>query len=393
MNGDTFFHALGLQMHQPAGNLRRLIDENPWEAEQIIRCYQRPLRFVQYYGDVARLHVGFSGVLLEQLRSPDIIDRYRHLVDLPQLLADYRDNPNIELLGTGYFHPIFPAIPPADWNEQLTAGRDMMTATFGRQPRGFFPPEMAFSMDMIPALVQAGYDYVVVDDTYVHPQDGVIDPFRPYRACHDGYCVSIVPCDRALSDAQQSGLDPTWLEHEVRERVAASPRPHEPRLISTWCAGENGGWFRQLHEHAGFFGFYFAPYMERVRSSHYPLRPVLLSEYLGWQRPSCSARVRASAWDLSHQARFEFSNWDVTPHQQQIAVIINGLSQRYWGLIGRGAAQLPDLTSELMTARRLVLETQTSCYLCWDNAWLSHLEQLIQQAAALLDQLEQRLSV
>ena len=32
------FHALGLHMHQPPGNLRLLFEVNPWEAEQILRC-------------------------------------------------------------------------------------------------------------------------------------------------------------------------------------------------------------------------------------------------------------------------------------------------------------------------------------------------------------------
>jgi len=39
MTGTKAFHALGLHMHQPPGNFKFLIETNPWEAEQIIRCY------------------------------------------------------------------------------------------------------------------------------------------------------------------------------------------------------------------------------------------------------------------------------------------------------------------------------------------------------------------
>ena len=43
----TVFHALGLHMHQPPGNLRLLIDAKPREAEEIILCYERAVRYAE----------------------------------------------------------------------------------------------------------------------------------------------------------------------------------------------------------------------------------------------------------------------------------------------------------------------------------------------------------
>ena len=109
MTGTNIHHALGLHMHQPPGNLRLLIDTNPWEAEQIVRCYERAVRYARDYRDVARLHVGFSGVLLEQLLDPDIVDRYRHILDIPAMLQSYREADNIELIGMGTTTPYSPS--------------------------------------------------------------------------------------------------------------------------------------------------------------------------------------------------------------------------------------------------------------------------------------------
>jgi 4-alpha-glucanotransferase len=142
-----------------------------------------------------------------------------------QMLERYREADKIELIGMGYSHPIFPLIPHADWSEQLSLGRAQMEQVFGRAPRGFWPPEMAFTMAMIPALVQAGYDYVVVDGVHVRPEDGISDIFRPYLACHEGVCISVVPRDRDVSNAQESGLNPRWFRDEVLWRTAGSPRP------------------------------------------------------------------------------------------------------------------------------------------------------------------------
>ena len=391
----SIHHALGLHMHQPPGNLRLLIEANPWEAEQIIRCYERPARYALQYKDVARLHVGFSGVLLEQLLDPGIIDSYRHILDIPEALARYAEADNIELIGMGYYHPIFPLIPRADWAEQLERGRWIMERAFGRAPRGFWPPEMAFSMEMIPALVEAGYEYVVVDGVHVRPEDGVSDVFRPYLACHDGVCITVVPRDRDVSNAQESGLDPNWFQNEVRWRVGGSPRPHEPRLVTTWSDGENGGWFRQTHEGSGFFGHFFAPYMEHFRGGEYPIVPVAISRYLEQNPPLAHAKVQTGAWNIGSNSGVDLSQWAGSESQRAGVAEVVGLSERYWALRDRmqdRAALSPGLAESLAQARRLILESETSCFLFWGDAWLPHLYERTGPAAEALDRVDSGLA-
>jgi 4-alpha-glucanotransferase len=387
MTRSTIFHALGLHMHQPPGNLRLLIDADPWEAEQIVRCYERPLRYAARYRDVARLHIGFSGVLLEQLLDPAIVDRYRHIVDIPEMLDRYGKADNIELIGMGYYHPIFPLIPRADWPEQLERGREIVERAFGRAPHGFWPSEMAFSMEMIPALVDAGYDYAVVDGVHVLPQDGIVDVFRPYLACHEGVCLIVVPRDRDVSSAQQSGLDATWFQNEVRWRVGGSARPREPRLVTTWSDGENGGWFRQTDEGAGFFGHFFSPYMEHFRGGEYPIAPVSICDYLHRHLPVAQAQVQVGAWNVGSHSRLDFSLWAGSAAQRAAVEEVHRLSDRYWQLRARLPAQAP-VPESLERARRLILEAETSCFLFWGDAWIPHLYEHTRPAARELDALE-----
>ncbi len=375
-------------MHQPPGNLRLLIEVNPWEAEQIIRCYERPLRYAAQYRDLGRIHIGFSGVLLEQLLDPDIIDRYRHILDIPQMLDRYREADNIELIGMGYYHPIFPLIPRADWADQLERGRALMERTFGRAPRGFWPPEMAFTMEMIPALADAGYEYVVVDGVHVRPEDGISDVFRPYLACHQGVCITVVPRDRDVSNAQERGLDPNWFQNEVRWRVGGSPRPQEPRLVTTWSDGENGGWFRQTHEGSGFFGHFFAPYMEHVRGGEYPITPVCLSDYLQRVPVVARAQVQTGAWNVGGNPGLDLSQWAGSDSQRAAVVELARLSERYWSLRAQAArvsGEEPPVTSGLERARRLILEAETSCFLFWGDAWIPHLYARTAPAARALE--------
>jgi len=382
------FHALGLHMHQPPGNLRLLFEANPWEAEQILRCYERAVRHAEQYADVARLHVSFSGVLLEQLLDPAIVDLYRSILDIPEMLERYRAADNIELLGLGYYHPILPLIPHADWAEQIERGRAIIGEVFGRTPRGFWPPELAFSMDMIPALVQAGYDYAIVDGVHVRPEDGVNDVFRPYVACHEGACLTIVPRDRDLSNAQARGLNPRWFRDELSWRATLSPRPDETRLVTTWSDGENGGWFRQTHEPSGFFGHFFAPYMEQCRGGDTPITPVKLSDYLDRQRPLAHARVQTGSWNVGSSPDDELAHWIGSANQRPAIDEVQRLSERYWSIRHARPDAARFAGEALSRARHWILEAETSCFLYWGEAWLPHLQARTQPAAAALDEAE-----
>jgi len=168
---DKVFHLLGLHMYQPPGNLELLIETDPWEARQIPLCYERPLKYARRYPDVARFCVGFSGILLEQLQDPRVVARYAHIVDILRMLEEYRSAPNIEIVGMGFSHPVFPLIPSEDWEDQVEGGKRKIQEVFGRDPRIFWPPELAFTVEMIPVLVRSGYESVVVEGVHVRPRE------------------------------------------------------------------------------------------------------------------------------------------------------------------------------------------------------------------------------
>ncbi len=384
------FHALGLHMHQPPGNLKVLLDSNPWEAEQIIRCYERAARYAQLYPD-GILHVGFSGILLEQFQDPEVIDRYRRFVDIPKMLEHYAQADNIELIGMGYYHPIFPLIPQTDWEEQILAGRRIVEEVFGRTPKGFWPPEMAFCMEMIPALVKAGYEYVVVDGVHVQPKTGVLDVYQSYLASYGGATITVVPRDRDLSNAQESGLDPNWFFNEVRHKVAHSPHPDAPRLVTTWSDGENGGWFRQMHEESGFFGHFFAPYLEAVRAGNAPIRPIALSRYLRNHPPVEEATVRTGAWNVGATSGLDFSQWAGTDSQKRAVEKICQVSARYWRLKAQENRLSARGREALTKARKQILEGETSCFLFWGEAWVPELYKRTEPAERYLAEAEAEL--
>nr|CRH04450.1 putative GH57 : related to a-amylase [Candidatus Magnetococcus massalia] len=386
------FHALGLHMHQPPGNLKLLLEQHPWEAEQIIQCYARPPRYAKKYQDIATFHVGFSGTLLEQLLDPEIQAGYADIIDIPAMLQSWREAENIELLGMGYFHPLMPLIPQQDWAEQVVRGRQMIRQTFGRAPEGFWPAEMAFSMAMIPTLVEAGYRYVVVDGVHLRPEqgsdEGQTDIYTPYLATYEGQSITVVPRDRNLSNAQESGLDTSWLANEVIQQTGTPTAESPPQLITTWSDGENGGWFRQMDETAGFWGHFFSPCMEHCRSGEFPMQPTSLSQFLSLHPAKATTQVETGAWNVADTSGMDFSQWAGSDGQKQGVSRLHTLAYRY-DLLKKGKARRTKADKAAMTrAYETLLKAETSCYLFWGDAWLPQLHTLLDDVTEQLSFLE-----
>ena len=379
-------HALGFHMHQPPGNLELLWREYEWEARQIMLCYQRPLKYARRFAASGRFHVDFSGILLEQFLDPAIQRMYRDAVDIEEMLAGYRHASNIELLSTGYFHPIFPLIPEQDWAEQLQRSIELMERLFGRRPRGFWPPEMAFSMEMIPALVKAGFEYVVVDNVHVIPEDEIANEDAATQPCiarHMGAEIAVVPRHRDLSNAQESGMAPDWFADQIAHRA---DRVLRPALFATWSDGENGGWFRQTAEEAGFWGHFYAPYMERIEAGDYPVRPALISDYLAAHPARRAAEVRTGAWNVGTTGGFDFAQWAGSPTQKAVLEQVWQTSQHYryaqHHLESRRAeGHVPQEAEDLLdSAREALLRAETSCYFFWGDSWTPKAQEHLQAA-------------
>jgi len=394
------YHALGLHLHQPPRNMLDMLQGAAHEAVGIIHAYDRIARYAHRYKDTARLHVGMSGILLDQLTDPQVVEAYRPHLDIPGMLRGYREADNIELLGMGHFHPIFPLIPKEDWPEQLAYGRKRIAEVFGREPQGFWPPEMAFMMEMIPAISQAGYRYIVVDSFHVKPlglkQNERPDLLKAYFAEHGGVRIAVVPRNRDVSNAQESGMDSDWFTGEVLNKVRESPAPDKPRLVCTWSDGENGGWFRRMDEGSGFWGWFFAPFMEKVRSGG-PIRPIKISEYLDKYPPRDPAHVQTGAWNVASTSGVDFSQWSGSETQKKGVTEVIEVSRKWWELSARAEA-LPSPSGspggardKLSRARKLILEAETSCFLFWGDAWVPRLYERTNPARELLRQVEESL--
>ncbi len=381
--------ALVLNLHQPVGNLEELLDAQDWQAREILWAMDRIPRSLWRHEEIARVHLALSGTLLETLASPDFQHRVYGIVDCGSLLWYLQNTRIIEVLGTGYYHPVLPLIRPPDREEHLHRWKTIAGYLFAREHfPGFWPPELGFSMDLVPALCRHRYRYVIVDSEHVSaltPMRWEELRYRPHVAQFGGEQIVVVVRDRDLSNALESGMDPDWFISEVRARTQYCDFPP---LVTTATDGENGGWFRNTTPGSNFWSGFHSGLMEKVRAGRAGgIRPTFISDYLERHGPHGWVTVEPGAWNKGSG----FVQWTGSPAKQQALTRVGELSEAVHAArrnaIAIGAGN-PDLYRRLEDALALVLRAEASCNFFWGEAWVQRCHDDLDHATRHLEQAE-----
>jgi hypothetical protein len=373
-------HALVLNLHQPAGNLDELLRDAPWDAQQILWALDRIPRSLWRYEDTARVHLAPSGTLLETLSDPGFQERVYGTVDCGSLLWHLQNTRIINVLGSGYYHPVLPLIPPADRTEQLTRWQGLGRHLFPHSAlAGFWPPEMGFCMELIPLLSHLGYRYALVDSEHVEP----VTPmrweevrYRPHLARYAGCEITVVVRDRELSDAQESGMAAGWFLREVTDRTRWCSFPP---LVTTCTDGDNGGWFRNTAPGANFWSAFHAELLDRVGAGDSAVRPTFIDDYLDRYGAAGEVTVRTGAWNTGWHHGTGFVQWTGSAAQRDALDRIVRLSATVHA--ARPATGRPD---RLEPALWRVLRAETSCNLYWGEEWVPRCHADLDAAQAAL---------
>ncbi|HEY8172642.1 MAG TPA: hypothetical protein VIH21_06115 [Dehalococcoidia bacterium] len=162
--------------------LRKVVDES-----------YRPLIEVFNSQPHAKVSVNINGVLTEMLYESgyqDVIDGLRELAERGQL----------EFVGSAKYHAILPLIDQNEMRRQIRRNHLTNRHFFGDayQPRGFFPPEMCYSREVLDPILDFGHEWVIMS--------GVACPApwptrSVYRAkSEEGNEISVIFRDDVLSN-------------------------------------------------------------------------------------------------------------------------------------------------------------------------------------------------
>jgi alpha-amylase/alpha-mannosidase (GH57 family) len=143
----------------------------------------RPL--VDVFGEFsrARATVNINGVLTEMLGQcgySDVLSKLRKLAEDGQ----------IEFTGSGKYHPILPLIPAEEVERQIRLNYQTNRSFLGDAyvPRGFFPPEMCYSKDIIDPIIGSRHEWIILSGVAC-PVAWPMDVIHEISSGHDKVAV------------------------------------------------------------------------------------------------------------------------------------------------------------------------------------------------------------
>jgi alpha-amylase/alpha-mannosidase (GH57 family) len=161
-----------------------------------------------------------------------VLDIHRQILGM--VLGEYRaaqERGQIELTTTPYFHPIMPLVydtgiarrcqpqsplpspftAPDDVRAHLRLAQELHEKTFGRRARGLWPSEGSVAPEIIPLMVEAGFDYFATDEgnlfkSLKHDPEWMnrtvdhLELFQGWRVRSGSTSIQALFRDRPLSD-------------------------------------------------------------------------------------------------------------------------------------------------------------------------------------------------
>lgn len=246
--------------------------------------------------------VSYSGSLMENLKKcadrglwpgKTWNNRYKNLRGEAKTTLG---NPRLDLVNIGYHHPLMGLIAMGHQDKGVNRDKDIelqikmhqyaVKKLFGEPvSKGFFPPEMAFSERMIPAVKRTGIQWAMVDNLhfdrankdYDNPADGLKPPnqadkrntgkhhyeilpndlakvhkvspeaLRPHYVKHvdpvtgNEELMVVVPEERSLSSYIQKDRDASKLQEVINKFQKYNTDPDHPLFILYATDGDNNG--------------------------------------------------------------------------------------------------------------------------------------------------------
>jgi len=256
--------------HQP-------VDNFPWVFEDVYKKSYEPLIDSIYQFPEVKVTLHFSGNLLEWL-----LKNKHEFIDKLKIMA--RRN-QIEIIGGGYYEPIFAIIPYRDKIAQMKKLSDLIRREFELEVKGAWLSERVWEPDYPSFLNDVGLKYVIVDDNHFR-STGITEEntLYTYVTEDEGKTLRIFPINEELR--YLTPWKPTYYSIDYLKKITNEEGDRIALLISD--AEKMGAW-GTTHEicyvegeghQDGDNGTPFIPaFLEQVRSNSWIISTTL-TEYM-----------------------------------------------------------------------------------------------------------------
>ncbi len=178
-----------------------------------------------------KITLNITASLTEQLvaRNPDLISALRTCAKRGQ----------IEFLASAAYHPLLPLIPKKEIIRQIRLNTAINRKIFGKvwSPKGFYPPELAYTPRLGSIIRHLGFRYIVLDEISFAKLWDVVD----YQTCYQTpKGLGVVFRNREASNAflETHASTPESFMRDIAKEF------NEERILITALDGENLGHHR-----------------------------------------------------------------------------------------------------------------------------------------------------
>lgn len=142
----------------------------------------KPLGALLFANPALKFSFYFTGTQIEFLK--------KHNSEFLELLKDLLSKKQIEIIGGGYYNPIFPVLFPLDRSGQIEKLSLSIRQNFGRRPRGMKLFADSWDPSMISVLNDFNMDYVLLEKSLLPPAKQL---FLPVVMSDRGKTATVLP--------------------------------------------------------------------------------------------------------------------------------------------------------------------------------------------------------
>jgi len=211
--------------------------QQPDVLERIVGRSYRPIVEGLFERPETRLTLNVNAVLLE------LFEKYGY-GDLTEKLAEMGRRGQIEFVGSAKYHTLLPFLPKQEVMRQIEINADVCRRFLGDafKPKGIFLPEMAYAPALAPMMVEAGFEYVLLDELALNGKPGQMDWTKLYQVKDTS--LQVFFRQRRLSNAIMHGA----VRNAEELKKAAGDDVADGKYLVTGMDGEVFGWHHPGHE-------------------------------------------------------------------------------------------------------------------------------------------------
>lgn len=385
-----------------------------------------PKNAVQKGIDAGMAHFGaqvsFSGSLIENLNNIEAAGKgfsgWKSSWISARANKTAKGNPRLDMVGFGYHHPLMGLIDYTDIRKQIQLHKVAFTTYFPgtAYSKGIFPPENAFSERMIPALVDEGLQWVLVDNIHferasancpVGDQTNILRPnisdirnpdpndwqglqnvwcpskisggwaHRPHYVSYTDPATGIakkiiaVPTSRYIGNEDgRGGFGALNYESVLSQLAAANTDASHPILVVLHHDGDNFGGGTD-----SYYGSNFQAFVDWLKTKSEQFECTTVQDYLDLfpVAENDVIHVQDGSWSGADNGDPQFKKWNGDPGKYTGATGNYSPDRNSWGVM-TAAKNILETADKVNAAAqgtkdgwKYYLNGQTSCYWYWDG--------------------------